>query len=189
MAVPAPSDVRWAWIRPLGRADLPEVRAHLLSLDAAGRACRFRGAVSSERVAAYADRLDPDQVLLLGAFVGGHLLGLAELHPAGADGSAEVALSVLPAVRGAGLGGRLLREAMAWAPTRGIRVLLLEGEGDNVALLRLLARHGAAVRRSPDGVFARLPVPAPGIAMSAAQWLLRPAILWHQMLGLLLRPT
>lgn len=189
MAVPAPSDARGAWIRPLGRADLPEVRAHLLSLDAAGRACRFRGAVSDETVAAYADRLDPDQVLLLGAFSGGRLLGLAELHPVGADGAAEGALSVLPAARGAGLGGRLLTEALAWAPTRGIRTLLLEGEADNAALTRLLARHGAAFRRGPDGISARLPVPPREPATAVAQWLLRPAILWHQALGLMLRPA
>jgi GNAT superfamily N-acetyltransferase len=189
MAVPAPSDPRRAWIRPLGRADLPEIRAHLLSLDAAGRACRFRGAVSVETVAAYADRLDPEQVLLLGAFARGRLLGLVELHPVGTDGVAEGALSVAPAARSAGLGGRLLSEALTWAPGRGIRTLLLEGEADNAALARLLARHGARVQRGPDGICARLPVPPPPPGAVAAQWLLRPAILWHQALGRLLQPA
>jgi GNAT superfamily N-acetyltransferase len=189
MAGLSPSDLRGAWIRPLGRADLPEVRAHLLSLDAAGRACRFRGAVSAEAVSAYADRLDPERALLLGAFSGGRLLGLAELHPVGTDGAAEGALSVLPAARGAGLGGRLLTEALAWAPGRGIRVLLLEGKADNAALARLLARHGARVQRGPDGICARLPVPPPPPEAAAVQWLLRPAILWHQALGRLLQPA
>jgi GNAT superfamily N-acetyltransferase len=189
MAGLSPSDLRGAWIRPLGRTDLPEIRAHLLSLDAAGRACRFRGAVSAEAVLAYADRLDPEHVLLLGAFLGGRLLGLAELHPVGTDGTAEGALSVLPAARGAGLGGRLLTEALAWAPSRGIRTLLLEGEAHNMALVRLLARHGARVQRGPDGIFARLPVPPLLPAAAVAQWLLRPAILWHQVLGRLLQPA
>ena len=190
MAVASPSDarLRGAWIRPLGPTDLPEIRRHLLSLDAAGRACRFRGAVSEDTVGAYADRLDPDQVLLLGAFSAGRLLGLAEIHPVGADGVAEGALSVLPDARGAGLGGRLLTEALAWAPSRGIKTLLLEGEADNAALTRLLARAGARVSRGPDGVSARLPVPAPTAAQTLQQWLTRPAILWHQTACLLLRP-
>lgn len=188
MAAPAPSDARRAWIRPLGRVDLPEVRAHLLSLDAAGRACRFRGAVSQDAVVAYADRLDPDEALLLGAFSAGRLVGLAELHPAGADGMAEGAISVLLDARGAGLGSRLLAEALAWAPARGIRTLLLDGEADNAALTRLLARAGARVARGPDGVSARLPVPAPTAAQSLQQCLTCPAILWHQAFGRLLRP-
>jgi len=190
MALALPSDARFrgAWIRPLGPIDLPEIRQHFLSLDAAGRACRFHGAVSEDTVRAYADRLDPDQVLLLGAFSAGRLLGLAEIHPVGADGMAEVALSVLPDARGAGLGSRLLTEALAWAPSRGIKTLLLESETDNAALTCLLARTGARVSRGPDGISARLPVPAPTAAQTLQQWLTRSAILLHQAACLLLRP-
>ena len=100
----------------------------------------------------------------------------------------KAALSVLPEAHGAGLGGRLLTEALAWAPSRGIKTLLLKGEADNAALTCLLTRAGAPVSRGPDGVSARLPVPSPTATQTLQQWLTRPAILWHQTACLLLRP-
>lgn len=51
-------------------------------------------------------------------------------------------IMVVPAARGAGMAGRLLRHGMGWAARRGARQILLEVRPDNLAALALYRSHG-----------------------------------------------
>jgi GNAT superfamily N-acetyltransferase len=108
-------------VRQLETSDLRAIEQHLLALAALDRRARFFAKLTDETISAYARRLDPFRVILIGAFDPSdeHLVGLAEAHPTDAVRKVEVAVSIDPAFRHRGLGQRLVARALTAAFARG----------------------------------------------------------------------
>lgn len=79
--------------------------------------------------------------LTLGLFDGGALRGFAVLRRA-ADQADIVTIAVDPALRGAGLGRRLLNDAEVAARAAGVTLIFLEVAVDNVAATALYKQAG-----------------------------------------------
>jgi GNAT superfamily N-acetyltransferase len=87
------------------------------------RRARFFGKLSDEAISAYARRLDPFRVVLIGAFdPSERLVGLAEAHPTDVVRTVEVAVSIDSAFRHRGLGQRLVARALMAAFARGAQL-------------------------------------------------------------------
>jgi ribosomal protein S18 acetylase RimI-like enzyme len=155
-----PEDLR---VRPLGRADLPEVERHLLALGPADRRARFGLALGDAAVAAYARRIDPDRAVLVGAAdgPGGRLVGLAEAQPTGAPGRVEMAVSVHAPHRRRGLGRRLVGAALAAAfEARGAEAAEFLFDPGNRPIAGLVRALGARIGATLDRAEVRRPGPA-----------------------------
>jgi ribosomal protein S18 acetylase RimI-like enzyme len=136
-------------IRPLVLRDLPAVEAHFLALELVDRCQRFRACVGDAALASYVAGLDLERVILIGAFDlrSGALVGLAEAHldDAQRPASAELSVSVLASWRNAGLGRRLVRQALEVAFRCGARAARFEFSTSNRPLIRLLQALGARI--------------------------------------------
>ena len=132
-------------LRRLGPDHMPEVERLLLALGPADRRMRFLSPFEDGVISAYVRRIDPDTVFLVGAIEDrdGGLLGLAEAHPSGAPGRVEVAVSVRPAHRRRGLGGRLVAQALALAFGAGADTAEFAFDPENRAIVGLAASLGA----------------------------------------------
>jgi GNAT superfamily N-acetyltransferase len=137
-------------LRRLWPSDTPAVRAFFLRLDSETRASRFMAAVGDRMAADYAERVTVMSGMVVGIFVGDTLRALGELRPLGPGPSgvrrAEVALTVEPGFRRAGLGALLLRRLVEAARNRGIAELCLRCLPHNVAMRRLIMGFGAQMR-------------------------------------------
>ncbi len=92
------------------------------------------------------------------AFVDGRPAGMAGGVPVEPEGTAElISMWVAPAVRGRGVGDRLIDAVERWAREVSARVLVLSVAEDNDAAVRLyrragFVRTGAPAERMPDGL-------------------------------------
>ena len=142
----------WVPVRTLGQRHRPQVRAHLLALDAGDRQRRFGHTVSDERVKAYAEQLDFDRDQIFGTFdrrlrliALGHLALGTDTLTGDATGHAELGLSVLTSTRGRGLGTRLFEHAVVQARNRCVHTLHIHLARDNTAMLAIVQRAGARI--------------------------------------------
>jgi len=131
--------------RLLEAADLPQVEELLLALDGHDRQARFHLAVSDWWIGAYVGGLDPVRMILVGAFAGRRLVGLAEAHLAASAPVAEMAVVVHPSHRRGGLATRLVRLALNFAFTRGVGTAEFAFGRDNSALIGFVDALGATV--------------------------------------------
>lgn len=141
-------------IRRLWPADRAVVLDYFRRLDPDTRANRFMGNVSEAGVAAYAGNAVEAQGVMYGAFVEGVLRGLGELRPAGRAASryvlgpdAEAAFAVERACRRQGIGAALFGRIVRAARHRGVSDLHVRCLSRNGPMLRLAAKHGAALQR------------------------------------------
>lgn len=148
--VPAP-----VHLRPLRLADRSRLAAHLLRLDSTSRRMRFGGVVHEPFLLDYADRTLRSATLVLGLFVEGELRGVAELHGAGAN-TGELAFSLEADLQGAGHGARLFASLCTRARRMGLSRLVLQCLADNHAMLRIIRRAGATLRRDGAEIEAAL---------------------------------
>lgn len=130
-------------VRRLVQEDKSDLAAHLLGLDEDGLRCRFMGRCSPESRSAYAAGLDMNAVLVFGGFMDNHLVGVAEVHPFGDEGRAELALSVDASKRGHGIGAFLLAKALQEAARNGLLLIEARCLPLNRAMLALMRRHKA----------------------------------------------
>jgi ribosomal protein S18 acetylase RimI-like enzyme len=153
-------------IRPLVPRDLPAVEAHFLELELVDRCQRFHACKSDAALAAYVAGLDLERVILIGAFdpMSGALVGLAEAHldDARRPTAAELSASVLAPWRDAGLGRRLVRQALEVAFRCGADTARFEVAPDNRPMRRLLQALGAQLdpRRGAAVIGSGLPLAA-----------------------------
>jgi len=152
MAVRA-SDVPLHSIRRLWPADRNAVLAYFLRLDPETRASRFMGNVSESGVRTYAAQAIRAEGVMYGAFVDNVLRGLGELRPMGPEPSrfilgprAEAAFAVEPGFRRRGLGADLFARIARAARHRGVTDLHVRCLSGNGPMLRLAAKHGAALQ-------------------------------------------
>jgi ribosomal protein S18 acetylase RimI-like enzyme len=152
-------------IRNLGARHRPRIVEHLLGLDAQDRLLRFGHVASDDRIRSYAAQLDFERDEVFGVFDRRlQLVAMAHLafDPATsqAGDSAEFGVSVVPRLRGRGLGAHLFDHAVTHARNRGIRTMHIHLARDNAAMLGIVRRAGASLSfEGPDAV-AELPLPA-----------------------------
>ncbi|MEL6060016.1 MULTISPECIES: GNAT family N-acetyltransferase [unclassified Methylobacterium] len=155
-------------VRRLWRADRDAVLDYFLRLDPETRASRFMGNVSEAGVRAYAAQAVTADGIMYGAFVDGVLRGLGELRPMGPCPSryvlgprAEAAFAVERAFRRRGLGADLFARIARAARHRGVVDLHVRCLSGNGPMLRLAAKHGAALQYAGSEIDAALHLERP----------------------------
>lgn len=140
-------------IRRLWPADRDAVLDYFLRLDPETRASRFMGNVTAAGVRAYAAQAVRAEGVMYGAYVDGALRGLGELRPMGPSQSryrlgpqAEAAFAVERTFRRRGIGAALFARIARSARHRGVVDLHVRCLSGNGPMLRLAARHGAALQ-------------------------------------------
>ncbi|MBP1182903.1 GNAT family N-acetyltransferase [Methylobacterium sp. PvR107] len=140
-------------IRRLWPVDRDAVLDYFLRLDPDTRASRFMGSVSEAGVRAYAAQAVISEGVMYGAFMDGALRGLGELRPMGPCPSrytlsprAEAAFAVERAFRRRGIGAALFARIARSARHRGVIDLHVRCLSGNGPMLRLAAKHGAALQ-------------------------------------------
>ena len=134
-------------VRQLRTRDSRAVEQHLLALAPLDRRARFFGNLTDEAISAYARRLDPFRVVLIGAFdPSGRLVGLAEAHPTEIIGKVEVAVSIDVAFRHGGLGQRLVTRALTAAFARGAQLGEFNFAPGNRSVVSMVQTLGGRIR-------------------------------------------
>lgn len=173
---PARRTRHWVPIRTLAQRHRARVLDHLLALDPADRARRFGHQAGDERLSHYVEQMDFEADSIYGIFDRRLRLG-AMVHLAfGAggsvqDGAAEFGISVLPALRGRGIGSLLFDHAVTLARNRGVRTLLIHLARDNAAMLAIVRRAGARLSFEGSDAIATLPLPADTLGSQIAELL------------------
>ena len=117
------------------------VVAHFLALPLKDRSLRFGTALAPTLMAAYVDDIDFARDGVFG--VRNDRLMLAGVaHVAIEDPMAEIALSVLPAYRGRGMGTALFALGAAHASDRGAQRLRMHCRSANTPIMRIAHRFG-----------------------------------------------
>ncbi len=120
----------------LGPQHREQLLQHLLSLDAEDRGRRFMLSASDGYVQRYATGIDFDRGIVMGAFVGDQLGGVAHaaLEGDGADAHFEVGLSVARSDRRRGVGRKPLRECVARGLQDAPRRVVVRYQPGNAAM-------------------------------------------------------
>ncbi|WP_240792048.1 GNAT family N-acetyltransferase [Rhodoferax bucti] len=112
---------------------------------------RFGYVANDVQIEAYVDRLDFHHDAVFGVFNRKlQIVALAHLAICRLPGSEPVGdfgVSVFPAWRGRGLGGRLYERAALHARNEGVEVLQIQALASNVPMLAIARKHGATVQR------------------------------------------
>ena len=155
------------WVRPIGPEDGDSLQVGLHRLSAASRYQRFHAAVSELSPEQLRSLTDVDQVdhiawiALDPATAGEPALGVARcIRVPREPHTAEVAVTVLDAYQGRGLGTLLLGLLSRSAVTQGIRTFRAYVREDNDAMLRIFKDLGADVGALEEGVY-QLDIPVP----------------------------
>ncbi len=120
---------------------------HFLALDPQDRRLRFGAAISDELVRDYVARIDfeRDEVF---AITAEDLTVLGVVHVAfgkGANGAAELGVSVLPHARGQGIGNALFERAVIHLRNRGAHSVFMHCLSENQAIMHLARKHGMRI--------------------------------------------
>lgn len=130
-------------VRVLGPADLEAYLGHLTRLDGPARALRFSAGVDDSFVLSHCLSRVLTSSCLIGGYVDGVLRGAAEIDVDADQSEGEPALSVEKPYRRKGLGGAMLRLAIAQARDVGIGALRFDVARDNTAMIKLVEASGA----------------------------------------------
>lgn len=153
-------------IRSLKPRHRERIKAHLQALDNRSRYLRFGFLATDAQVSRYVDGLDFDRDEIFGIFnrrldliAMAHLAYLPSDVDRKGEGAAEFGVSVLPKARRRGFGGLLFDHAMLHARNRGMHDIFIHALTENVAMLKIARRAGAAVQRdgSESQAWLRLP--------------------------------
>jgi RimJ/RimL family protein N-acetyltransferase len=149
-------------IRLLNDADRWRLRPHFKQLGAEDRRLRFGATLNDAAIDRYVDLIDFDRDAVFGApDADGDLIAVAHVAPIG-DG-AELGLSVRDGARGAGLGGALFAEGVAWARNRYLGRIYMHCLRENRAILRLAVRNGMLLESDGAESTAVLRLPEPDL--------------------------
>ena len=172
-AAESASKPTWTWVpvRSLGPRHRERIAAHLMALSESDRYLRFGYPATDAQLSKYVDLLDFEQDEVFGIFNRRlQLIAMAHLahsaagqHP-GHPSMSEFGVSVMPHVRGRGLGARLFEHAMLHARNRGVQTLFIHALSENVAMLKIARNAGATVERSGSESEAWLRLPPDTLA-------------------------
>jgi GNAT superfamily N-acetyltransferase len=153
--------------RKLPRLERAKFATHLRALGAEDRRLRFGLALPDTAVDDYVARIDFARDAVFGVFDESlHLAGAA--HLARADAHAELGVSVLPGLRGRGIGAALLARAHVHARNWGIGTLFMHCLAENDAMLHLARKQNMRIVAESGEADARLELP-PASPASIAQ--------------------
>jgi len=128
-------------IRELVEEERDKVMAFLLALSEHDRYRRFCRPMPDDAMRAYAARVDWETTVVFGAFdVRAQLIGILELCDNGAAG--EIAVAVVPAHRGRGVGRALMDRALLKAKVQGKERVMLTCLVENESMRRLARKVG-----------------------------------------------
>jgi GNAT superfamily N-acetyltransferase len=145
----------------LGARHRERVRQHLLALDDGDRARRFGHLATDERIRRYVDQMEFDADAIFGVFDRRlKLVALVHLAFQPQGGAAEFGVSVLPKMRGRGVGALLFEHAVTLARNRNIDTLVIHLARDNAPMLSIVRRAGAKLAFDGCDAIATLPLPA-----------------------------
>jgi GNAT superfamily N-acetyltransferase len=151
----------WVPMRALGPRHRERVCQHLLALDDADRARRFGHLASDERIRHYVDQMDFDADAMFGVFDRRlQLVAMVHLAFQPEGEAAEFGISVLPPMRGRGVGALLFEHAITLARNRNIDTLVIHLARDNAPMLAIVRRAGAQLAFDGSDAIATLPLPA-----------------------------
>ena len=102
--------------------------------------------------------------MVLLAWLGDRLVGVASYELAGESGIAEVAFAVPDDMHGKGIATLLLEHLVSVARDRGVRAFTAETLAENAAMLKVFADAGLPVRRRLSAGVVELAFPLPGEA-------------------------
>lgn len=157
----------WVSIRSLGANHRNRVLTHLRSLDSQDRMMRFGYVANDAQIEAYVDRLNFHHDAVFGVFNRRlEIVALAHLAICRLPGSEPVGdfgVSVLPAWRGRGIGGRLYERAALHARNEGVELLHIQALASNAPMLAIARKHGASVQRMGSESEACLRLPQPSL--------------------------
>jgi GNAT superfamily N-acetyltransferase len=150
-------------VRELHVHDRHDVLAHLLALDGADRYLRFGYAAQDAQIEHYVANLNFARDRVFGIYNRKlRLIAMAHLayiHEPQAASCAEFGVSVSPHQRGKGLGAKLFGHAVMHARNQGVSLLFIHALSENVAMLKIARRAGAAVQRDGSESEAYLSLP------------------------------
>lgn len=154
-------------VRPIQPEDAQRLLTGLRRLSPASRYYRFHAAVAELSPEELRRLTEVDQVnhiawIALDAGVAGEpAVGVARcIRLPGHPDAAEVAVTVVDAYQGRGLGSMLLGVLSQSAAAQGIRTFRAYVLEDNEAMLRIFRDLGATVTRTDPGIY-RLDIPVP----------------------------
>lgn len=149
--------------RELTKAEVPQLRDHLLRLDARSRANRFLGAISDDSLSTYPERCCENGAVAIAYFEHGVLRGVAEMHPdkSPGDSTAEVAFSIEPDFRRRGIGSELFRRLISHARERRIDKLRMNCHHRNREMQALARKFRADIEIDRTGTIARISTSKP----------------------------
>lgn len=175
-ATVAPARPGWVPIRSLGPEHRAKILQHLLALTERDRYLRFGCTASDGHIERYVAGLNFERDEIFGVF-DRRLRLVAMAHVAyaplgvsrAAAGTAEFGGSVLPHLRGRGLGARLFEHAMLHARNRGVGHFYIHALSENAAMLNIARHAGATVHRDGPESQATLRLPPETIASQVEQ--------------------
>jgi GNAT superfamily N-acetyltransferase len=133
-----------AVVQRIGEAGRASYLAHLLALPPADLHLRFGSMLAPGAIAAYTAKIDFDRDAVF-AVHDESLAVVGAAHLGFADDVAELGLSVLPALRGRGIGLALLERAAEHARNRRIGRLFMHCLAENAPIIRVARRAGMSV--------------------------------------------
>lgn len=123
-----------------------DIARHLVALSGEDRYLRFGRALSDSAIREYVERIDFGRDRVFGIHAADlTLIGAGHLALDPAARSAELGLSVDPAVRGKGHGYALLRRGVLYAANRGYRTLFMYCLAENRIMIHLARKAGLTV--------------------------------------------
>lgn len=149
-------------IRRLWPADGAELRNHLLRLDWASRVSRFGGQLADAVVSRYADSVDWAGDVVVGAFCGPILRGVAEVRRTGLL-AGELAMSVEPSFQNHGIGTRLFGRAALAARNSLVTDLTVFCQVGNRRMVRIVRRYAVPLRSDRSDLTGTLVEPPPDV--------------------------
>ena len=154
----------------LTERDRPALEAHFIALGADDRRLRFGSAIGDDGLRAYVARIDFERD---GIFTvqDDDMQVLAVVHVAVVGPSAELGLSVLPELRGKGMGSALFARAVMHLRNRGLREVFVHCITENAAMMHLARKHGMRMEFSGSESDARLVLEPPTAESRVTEWL------------------
>ncbi|MEP3439776.1 MAG: GNAT family N-acetyltransferase [Hoeflea sp.] len=154
-------------LKYLGPSDARDFCAHIHELHYEDFRDRFNGLVSDPWLDQYIAR-SLNEAIVIGAYVGDHLVAVAELHTGGqiSQGEGESAFSVASDWRRKGLGTILVKALLRAASENEISEIIVETGSQNHAMKALARKFGAKMQFSSDQSVGRINV-ADGLRLAA----------------------
>jgi RimJ/RimL family protein N-acetyltransferase len=131
---------------------------HFHALEADDRRLRFGSMISNAGIDQYVAQIDFDRDAVFGVFDDElNLTGAA--HVAVTGGVAELGVSVLPQVRGHGVGSALFDRAATFARNHLVRILFMHCLSENQAMMHIAKKSGMRIVADRGEVDAHLELP------------------------------